>query len=700
MRKLYASVRPYRGRPALFVNDRPVQPVFYSLTDYPGGRWTWEEMPRRNLSLFAGLGFTLFQVDLMLEHLWTADARFDIGPARRQIRGVLDVCPGAGVVIRLHVNAPPWWNAAHPDECVGYADGPVDSPPARGIERPIDRDLERCLRQSLASTAWRDQAGERVRDLCRQLSRTREGAALIGIQPANGVFGEWAYFGFILHEPDTGPAMTRAFREWLALRYGSDDALRAAWADPGAVIDTAAVPGTAERVRTSHGVFRDPQKERRVIDYWQCQHQAVAESIIHFCRIVKQAWPRPVLTGAFYGYTFSQFGRQAAGGHLEIARILRSPDIDYLSAPQTYQPYSRDVGGTGMSRGLPESCALHGKLWLDEMDQPTHLGAPGDRSYTCTLPDAVSLLRRNVAQPLIRGNGLWYYDFGPRFSSGWWDDPVLAGHVRTMRGFFDERITREYESPADVLFIGDLEVFFHTGHSFDSDPVSEPALDQCASALYRSGACFHMAWLCDLGLIDWSRYRAVVFANAWIMTPSQKALVNERAAGAGRHLVWVYAPGYSDGNRLCLDHIEETTRIRVARVDFPAPPRAPGLSRPGAPVSPLFSARDSEAETVARFEGSDAPAVVRKTFPTHTSWFCSLPPVEPDLLRTILRDSGAHIYCDAGDVIFGGWGLLCLHTLGGGARVLRLRSGQEIRIQTAPRSTSFFDAETGEAVLE
>jgi hypothetical protein len=437
-----------------------------------------------------------------------------------------------------------------------------------------------------------------------------------------------------------------------------------------------------------------------VIDYWQCQHEVLCDALLHFCGLVKENWPRPIITGVFYGYTFSQFGRQAAGGHLEIARVLRSPFVDYLSAPQTYQPYSREIGGTGMPRGLPESCALHGKLWLDEMDQPTHLGCVGDKTFTCTLPDAVSLLRRNVAQPLMRGHGLWYYDFGPRFSSGWWDDPALISEIRRMKDMFDARVDREWESPADVLMLCDLETFYHTGSSFRSDPLSEPALDQCASAIYRSGVCFHTAWLCDLDLIDWSRYRAVVLANAWVLSPAQRALLRERAAAGNRHLVWVYAPGYSDGARLCTTFMEETTGMTLELVDLPAAPDAPGLSSPGRGVTPLFAPADAQAETISVFEGTDVPAVARKALPGHTAWFCSLPPVEPDLLRAVFRASGAHIYSDAADVIFCGLGLLCVHTLAGGSRAITLRSGREITAELAPRSTTFFDAETGARVLD
>ena len=692
------------GRPSLFVRGRPVQPVLYSLTDMPGGRWTWEEIPNRNISLFASRGFELFQVDLLLEHLWTAEDAFDIRPARRQIRGILKLCPRAGVVVRLHVNAPGWWNQAHPEECVEFADGPVDAPAPGGLERVLDRDLARAPRHSLASTRWLREAGRRVRELCRCLAATPEGDALAGVHVAGGVFGEWAYFGFIEHDPDTGPAMTSYFRRWLARRYEGDADLCAAWNDPSASIASASVPGVAERERTSDGVFRDPRVERRVIDYFECQHDALVDSLLQFCRIVKRSWPRPLITGVFYGYLFSQFGRQAAGGHLLPQRILSSPYVDYLSSPQTYQPYSRDLGGTGMSRGLLESCTLHGKLWLDEMDQPTHLGCVADPKYSCTLPDAVAILRRNVVHPLLRGHGLWYYDFGPRFSSGWWDDPVLIEEIRRLKEFFDGRMAVPYQSPADVLLVGDTSVFFHTGHRA-ADPVSEPALDEVASALYRSGVCFHMVGLSDIERVDWSRYRAVVFANTWVLTPRQVEFITTTVARDGRHLVWVYAPGYSDGERLCADRIADVTGMAVERISIRGLPRivvrageAAGASiELKTPVAPLFSPRDGD--TLALFEGTDFPGVARSRKPEFTSWFCSLPPTSPALSRTILRESGAHVWSDAGDVLIAGWGLLCVHTLAGGPRTFALPGGARVEVPLPARSTTILDAGTGAVLI-
>ena len=53
----------------------------------------------------------------------------------------------------------------------------------------------------------------------------------MGLHLSGGIYGEWHYWGFIDPDPDpdTGPAMTRYFRQWLRTKYKTDKALQMAW---------------------------------------------------------------------------------------------------------------------------------------------------------------------------------------------------------------------------------------------------------------------------------------------------------------------------------------------------------------------------------------------------------------------------------------------------------------------------------------
>lgn len=707
-RGIGGKVALHNGRATLFLDGRPVLPMIYALTDTPGGRWTWEEICRENLENFTQARVALVQVDIWLEYIWSADGRLDMDLVRRQIRGVLDVNPNAAISIRLHVNAPAWWNAANPDEITQFADGPVADIPVRGLHRLLEHDLDRVPRASMASLKWRGEAGEKVREFCRRLADTAEGASVYGIHPACGVYHEWHYWGFIQHDPDTGPCMTRFFRDWLTARYKTDAALRIAWNNPSVTLASAKVPDTAQRRAISDGLFRDPQRERRVSDYYECQHLTVADSIIHFCRVAKESWNRPLVTGVFYGYFFVLFGRPQTGGHLALQRVLNSPWVDYLSAPQAYGKQFRDVGGSGQPRGLPESLRLHGKLLLDEMDQEPPSYKKEGPDFAALHGDSIATLRRNVAQTHTQGHGLWFYDFGPgRGNKGWWDDDALMHDIAAMREIFARYYPKPYVPQADVALVYDTDSFYYTAAYGDQDPVIGAQLvDALPVHAYRSGAALDIFHLGDLERAEWDRYKCVIFANAFLLTDAQKDFIRRKVAAQGRHVVWLMAPGYTDGRRNKTGFISDVTGMTIARRDLREPPQATvqfagqtsKLQVPK-PFSPFFVVEDTSATALGTRDGTGQVVLARKDRGTHTSWFSSLAPLDDGLLGHIFAQAGAHMYLPPGDVIHAGGGIVCLHTATGGERDLLLRNGKRLRITLPPRSTQLYDAQTGAVLL-
>jgi len=719
---LSASVRPLAGRPTIHLNGEPVSPVIYALTDVPGGRWSWEELPQHNLRQFARHGVRLFQVDLFFDHCWREDGTMDVGQAQRQIAGVLAARPDAAVFIRFHVSAPKWWRLKHPEEGVRYADVEAREESVEGFPRIIEEDNTPVRRVSMASTRWRDEATVRLREFLQALAATPEGNALAGIQVANGVYGEWHNWGFFHNEPDVGEPMNRFWRAWLRARYVTDAALREAWRDPAAALATAVVPGLAER-ETTQGIFRDPARERRAIDYYTCVHELVADNILHFARSAKESWPRPLITGTFYGYFFSTFNRQAAGGHLELHRVLRSPHIDYLSGPQAYEPEALKPGDPYRSRALLTSIRLHGKLWLDEMDAEPTIPLPQAANHDVVLRNGVATLRRNVLFSATKGMGLWYYDFGvsgfdldnvrhnQRGSRGTWDHAVLLRDVQALKGLVDARLTRPYESDADVLFVYDTHSFTGTASLRRSDPFSTVMIDHHTLAAFRSGVVFDPVHVLDLPRVDLARYRVVVFGNVYQLDDAQRRFIRERVASGGRTLVWYYAPGLSDGATLEPRRIGELTGIAVTpfssdaapTVEFAAPGEAPvRYTTSKEAVRPLFGVAEVGAEIFGRYAGTDVDAVARRKFGDHTAWYVAVPHVGNQPLHFILREAGAHRYVGDGAFAYAGGGFLVVHThlKDGGTQAVTLRSGRVVRFELpAGYHTLVLDPATGEPLL-
>jgi len=615
-RPVEARVGPWNNKPTLFVNGQPTYACFYALTDCPGGRWTWEEEPQRNLRAFTAAGFRLFQIDLFLELVWPKEGPLDLALVRRHLRGVLDACPGAAIVLRWHLNAPGWWAERHPEELVRYVNGDLEKIERTTPVRILMDDLRRTPRVSLASEKWKAMATAKTVELLQGLAKTPEGAALAGVHVCCGVYGEWHQWGFMRNEPDDSAPMRK-------LLGGP-------------------APTVEERAAVDDGYFRDPAKRPRVIAYYRRQQELVADLIIYFCGVVKKNWPRPILTGTFYGYFFSMFARQATGGHLSLQKVLAAKEVDYLSAPQAYGANYRDLGGSGITRALIESIRFHGKLFLDEMDQTPSWKWLNNVDTAFNLTDVaadIAVIRRNVLESFTRGMGLWFYDFGPANQTGWWMDTRLMAEIRGLKALLEQYHARPYEPAGDVLFIFDTEVYYYTGHSAQTDPYTDPiAVNRTMGEAWRSGAGIETVHLADLPRMDLARYAVIVFANTWLLTAGQRRWIRTELLDKGRKVIFQGKPGYCDGERLSAAFTAELT-----------------------------------AET-RQIEGA-------------TAW------------REALRAAGAHIYVDGDRPVHVGAGLLLIHDKDGGAARVHLRNGSKIKLTIPPRSSLIFDTKTGARLL-
>jgi len=699
------------GKPTIFVDGKPMNPMIYSITDAPGGRWTWEEFPRWNIRNFGKAGYKIIQFSIWLEDIWTADGKLDMELVRHQFAAILEEIPDAVLLMRLHINAPDWWDLANPDETVRYAD--TEGTPHKlhwGIERnTAGDDLDGGQLHSLASMKWRSETTAILERFFRELAAMPEGNRLGFVNVCDGVSHEWHNWGFLAHEPDTSKPMTAYFRQWLTKKYGTDAALRAAWNEPSASLGTAQVPGMGPRQQKSDGVFRDPVRERYVIDYYEAQQDIVADDILHFNGLIKRLWPRPLLLGNFYGYYFMTFSRQTSGGHLAVDRILQSSDVDFLAAPQSYAKVAHDVGGTGQSRALVESALLYGKLVLDEMDTFTATAHPFAEPKPEKLSEDISRIRRNTAHPLSRGAGMWYFDFGPRWQTGWWSHPIFTAEVKRLRELFEARLNQPLAPQSDVLVVWDTKSYYASVAGWT--PISDTSTDVFSAAIGRSGVASDNILLDDLGKVELSRYRVVVFANNWMMNQKTRELVTQKVMRDGRHVLFIYMNGYSDGSRTDLAAVQKVTGINVvkttpfghAEIEVGEPGAAAqsyGISQFKTPLEPMPAVQDPEAELLGRYKGTSTYAYARKKRADGgTTWYSGLPITNSSVLRDIFKTAGAHVYNNANDALHSGNGILWIHTKDGGPRSIVLRNGKTLELTLAPESTVLIDSSSGELLM-
>ena len=109
----------------------------------------------------------------------------------------------------------------------------------------------------------------------------------------------------------------------------------------------------------------------------------------------------------------------------------------------------------------------------------------------------------------------------------------------------------------------------------------------------------------------------------------------------------------------------------------------------------MFAVADEDAEPIAVYPESGAVAAARKG----NNWYFGVPLFDPECARQVMVAGNAHVYCEAGDPIIAGNGLVVLNSCFGGSRCVNFRNGRQTACELPPFTTAVFDAETGERIL-
>ena len=716
-----ARLEHKQGRALYNINGKLFVPILYS-PPFSISRSPYGEDGRVNYSNFRDAGIDLVEMHMELRNAWNRDGTLNIPMVRHELisvlEGILEINPDAYFQVRVDFHAPRWWLDRYPAEMVHYARGPIDF--------GTTNDIGRAPNASLASERWQQEADVIVKQFLDYLQTTRVGKRVFSFLIGGACGSEWTYFGY-KQEPDTGDAMTRRFRQWLADKYVTDVALQQAWNAPRVTIATAVVPDMEER-RYNLGVFRDPQKERRILDYYHC-HQETIESVIdHFTQFFKENWPSDVLVGLFNGYLFSDNDFNSTG-YLYFGRLLDSPYIDFFAGPYNYNYDARDAGGTSQPRSLVGSVNLHGKLFMTEQDRITHLIAQSRNNETTFTTDeqSVAMLRTNFAQLVSLASGYWFEEFSgfPGYApyvaheplqeyAGNFNSPALMSEIGRQKRYYDQAVHHDYEREADVAFFYDFDTFYYLAEvdNRQTREIEYASNNWLTADAYRSGVSFDTYLYSDLRNVDLSRYKAVVFGTTYCISDEDMVFINDQVKKDGRLVIFNYAPAYTDGTKLDVRRIGKITEMEVRPIKITTPPVMTilgnhyGLEADGSPgrvpVSPLFEIDDSGVEVLGRYQGSDAVAVARKKQPDYTVVYAALPLRGPGMMRKLFREAGAHIYNDADDVVIAGGGIVCVATRedAGGPRTIHLRNGKQVELDMKPGTTVILDEHTGEILFD
>jgi len=688
-----AEVKDHNGSPAVWINGKPVFAVVYSDVGSPS---------IKHARRFRAAGVHLYEQCSAGSLGWLESGEQDFSSVDHSIMTLLEGDPDAYFFPRVWLEPPDWWLNSHPDELAKYAATSEDK---------ID-DFGGTRWPSMASEAWKKEAGEAFRSYIRHIQDSSYGDRVIGYHICAGIYGEWHYLGS-QYLPDTGRPMTEAFRRWLRREYRGDvSALRKVWNDPAVSFENAQVPGQEARFETDFGIFRDPSKDRRVIDYYRCHHEVLTDAILHFARIVKEESEGRSLVGAFYGYTSNVLWPQE-GGHWNLDAILDSPCVDFLCSPHSY--VGRHMGEDGGLRALPASIRLHGKFFMDESDDRSYL-APGTRGFTIATDhdETVAVMRREFANVLTQNFGHWWFDM----DSCWFDDDRLMAEVAAMQKAGERSMGLPRKSAAQIaVFVSEDSIFYVSNWKSGRDKVTDPLLNEQWRELFKMGAPFDLYELKDIANPKFPEYKCYVFLNCFYVPKAVREAIEGQVKRDGRVAVWIYAPGLMDEDGLGAQKMMALTGIKLMAEDRETAPvqdpkvpiecRCPmaqdvpalyhfvGLMRgSGAkewglemPVSPAIWCDDPTAIFLGASPATLNPNFCVKSFPDWTSVYAPGPVIPSSVLREIARLAGCHIYSESDDPLFCSWSYLAMHARTAGTKTFRL-----------PRKCVVKDALTGKTL--
>ncbi len=323
-------------------------------------------------------------------------------------------------------------------------------------------------------------------------------------------------------------------------------------------------------------LFKDPHKRRRAIDHFECLADTVAYDIDSLCRAAKEACNREHLAGAFYGYLQEVvwnngfFGQRLAdadvahtaaarSGHAGLAKVLASPNVDFLSSPYSYG--FRGAGGEGGFMSPEASVRRAGKLWISEEDMRTHLWSRNSfYGQTRDTRETAEVLKRQMANIITHSAGAWWCDWGKQ-EGGAYAEPELMEVFRRSLDIYRRALDLpDRSSAAEIAVVIDAESWFYrsTLNNFDI-----PAWRNRAWGISRMGAPVDGILLSDLLEGRARDYKLYLFVNAFHFSDQNRGRLKSALRRDGKVAVWQWAPGFASDDALSAEHCHDLTGIRL-----------------------------------------------------------------------------------------------------------------------------------------
>jgi len=665
-----AKIINVNGRTKISVNGEIIEPAGFMTYNPDAGQFEKVRDIGNRICFFGAYACdqginTLAGLRPFTPHFFIGDDQYDFSEIERTLELIAPGGKGAFIIPRVYLSTPKWWEEKYPEEL-------------------CRDDRGEAGRECFASKKWRSDFWGALKALIDFVNNSKWRECVIGYHIAAGSTEEWTYHGHKFGTNDyfdySKPNLDY-FKEWLANKYQTIDALNSAWNSKLSSFDDVKIPSPPQRRWAYNGILRDLSREQNVTDFFEYGSWLFADTIIWLSRQVKEYSNNTLLTGAFYGYTTMLSSIDKC--HFDLYDVLESPYVDFTATTHgggAPWPYATAI----------DSIHLHNKLFISEGDIRTCLTRPladtlpqiipDNRYYTRegiwfgpkTVEQSVSNLKRSSARVLTGHSGIWWFDmFG-----GWFDDPKMYEVIKRHRELSAMQTITPFK--AETALIVDENGLKH----FKRNEIAlRYAIDAQRVQLSLSGAPYHVYLADDLARDDFpvDDYKLYVFVQFCHPTDKVKDAIESKLKRGGRTLLWTYFAGIGNAEltdyNIVYDPAQPDMLCEYAQSEFTTYKSAyePNNSGefasypPTAVPCPRFT--DScGAYKLAKLQGTEEPALLWKQFDDYASVYSLLPAVPYQILREIMYMSSVHVYSITGDALMAGGRFAAIHAITDGEK--------------------------------
>ncbi|OGS21664.1 MAG: hypothetical protein A2252_11710 [Elusimicrobia bacterium RIFOXYA2_FULL_39_19] len=563
-----SEIKKHNGLPALFVNGKLITPMTY--------RCQYHYNLKYMKSLY-DCGYRLFFYDQKWDGVESWEEHFK--RLDEKLKGILAFGPDHYIILSVYTTIAPAWAKKYPGECVWTKDGIVKrkgNPPGAKVNCNSDSAIF-----SYASEIAEKEVCEFIKAYVKFAQSRPYANRIAGFFIESGECEEWFWveeeLGF-----DYSPAMKNAFKKFLKNKYSTTAGLQKAWGDPKINFEKVKIPTTEEIERGKIGIWRDPIKDKKVIDVLNCKALEIADMMIACAKTVKNASKGNSIVGFFH----EPLAHSGPGTH-HWKKVIESPLVDFTAGPPIYD--ARGAGQFTPEHTITGSMHLHNKLFFSEddirtfnnkpynkdiyfygRDKKDRFSAPGRQLRRWTRSNSVEetleLLTRDLANNIITGSYGWWYDF----SYCWYNHPTYLKYLEKMQEIFELSWQSNRRSVAQIAVLVDEESM---NYQNDNARLSNAFVDRfLTQELFRVGAPVDIYLHDDLKKPDFplSQYKLVIVLNCQVLSNDDRKTL-EKIKSASRTVLFMYGAGVVNPDKSAgqfnIKNMQELTGIKYELVD-------------------------------------------------------------------------------------------------------------------------------------